>query len=225
MLRTSLLIARKDLRLMLARGAGLVQALLLGLLLIFVFSLSRETGEIMRGQGAATIFWLASAFCQVLSFNMVYGLEEANGARAGLLLLPAPIQSVWLGKALAGLVVIVAAQSVFLPATIVFLGQNLGSEWHLALLALLLVDVGMAALGSLLGALAQGQAARESLLSIILFPLMIPILLAGIRVCAGGLSEALPEGVTSWLGIAAAFDAIFLGAGLLLFPFVFSGDD
>ncbi|MEG2140331.1 MAG: heme exporter protein CcmB [Bilophila sp.] len=225
MLRTSLLIARKDLRLVLARGAGLVQALLLGLLLIFVFSLSRETGEIMRGQGAATIFWLASAFCQVLSFNMVYGLEEANGARAGLLLLPAPIQSVWLGKALAGLVVIVAAQSVFLPATIVFLGQNLGSEWHLALLALLLVDVGMAALGSLLGALAQGQAARESLLSIILFPLMIPILLAGIRVCAGGLSEALPEGVTSWLGIAAAFDAIFLGAGLLLFPFVFSGDD
>ena len=51
------------------------------------------------------------------------------------------------------------------------------------------------------------------------------LLLAGIRVCAGGFSEALPEGVESWLGIAVAFDAVFLAAGLVLFPFVFSGDE
>ena len=78
MLKAACLIARKDLRLVLSRGAGLVQALLLGLLLIFVFSLSRETGETMSGQGAATIFWLSSAFCQVLSFNMLYGLEAVS---------------------------------------------------------------------------------------------------------------------------------------------------
>ena len=221
MLKAACLIARKDLRLVLSRGAGLVQALLLGLLLIFVFSLSRETGETMSGQGAATIFWLSSAFCQVLSFNMLYGLEEANGSRAGLLLLPTPVQSVLLGKAAAGLCIILTAQFLFLPATIVFLGDG----WPLALLALVLTDIGMASLGSLLGALSQGQAARESLLSIVLFPLIIPILLAGIRVCAGGFSEALPEGVESWLGIAVAFDAVFLAAGLVLFPFVFSGDE
>ena len=216
MLKAACLIARKDLRLVLSRGAGLVQALLLGLLLIFVFSLSRETGETMSGQGAATIFWLSSAFCQVLSFNMLYGLEEANGSRAGLLLLPTPVQSVLLGKAAAGLCIILTAQFLFLPATIVFLGQSLGDGWPLALLALVLTDIGMASLGSLLGALSQGQAARESLLSIVL---------AGIRVCAGGFSEALPEGVESWLGIAVAFDAVFLAAGLVLFPFVFSGDE
>ena len=145
MLKAACLIARKDLRLVLSRGAGLVQALLLGLLLIFVFSLSRETGETMSGQGAATIFWLSSAFCQVLSFNMLYGLEEANGSRAGLLLLPTPVQSVLLGKAAAGLCIILAAQFLFLPATIVFLGQSLGDGWPLALLALVLTDIGMAA--------------------------------------------------------------------------------
>ena len=225
MLKAACRMARKDLRLVLARGAGLVQALLLGLLLIFVFSLSRETGETMSGQGAATIFWLSSAFCQVLSFNMLYGLEETNGSRAGLLLLPNPVQSVWLGKAVAGLCIILTAQLLFLPATIVFLGQSLGEGWKLALLALVLTDIGMAALGSLLGALSQGQAARESLLSIVLFPLIIPVLLAGIRLCAGGFSEALPEGSASWLGIAGAFDAVFLAAGLVLFPFVFSGDE
>lgn len=225
MLTASCIIAGKDLRLVLSRGAGLVQALLLGLLLIFVFSLSRETGSVMGGQGAATIFWLASAFCQVLSFNMLYGLEEANGSRAGLLLLPVPIQAVWLGKALAGLLILLVAQAVFLPAGIVFLGQDMGEGWPHALLSLILVDVGMAALGSLLGALSQGQAARESLLSIVLFPLIIPVLLVGIRVCAGGLGEGIPEGTGSWLGVAAAFDAVFLAAGLFLFPYVFSGDE
>ena len=155
------IIACKDLRLVLSRGAGLVQALLLGLLLIFVFSLSRETGSVMSAQGAATIFWLASAFCQVLCFNMLYGLEETNGARAGLLLLPAPVQSVWLGKALAGLVMLLIAQLIFLPASVVFLGQSPGETWSYALLALILVDVGMTALGSLLGALSQGQAAEN----------------------------------------------------------------
>ena len=102
---------------------------------------------------------------------MLYGLEEANGSRAGLLLLPTRVQSVLLGKAAAGLCIILTAQFLFLPATIVFLGQSLGDGWPLALLALVLTDIGMASLGSLLGALSQGQAARESLLSIVLFPL------------------------------------------------------
>lgn len=224
MLSAAWTIAGKDLRLVLCRGVGLVQALLLGLLLIFVFSLSRETGAQVSGQSAAVIFWLASAFCQVLSFNMLYGMEE-NGAREGLLLMPFPVQAVWLGKALAGLIILLIAQCFFLPAGIVFLGQTTGEGWPLALLALVLVDLGIAALGSLLGALSQGQAARESLLSIILFPLIVPILLAGIRLCTGGLADGTTEGMTSWLGIVVAFDAIFLAAGLFLFPFVFSGDE
>ena len=223
--RTALAVTRKDLRLVLVRGAGLSQALLLGLLLVFVFSLAQRTGESMSGQGAATVFWLASAFCQTLAFNMLYGLEESNGARAGLLLMPAPVQAVWIGKAVAGLVIILIAQAVFLPAAVVFLGQSVGGAWPEALAAVLLVDVGMAALGSLLGALSQGQAARESLLSVVLFPLIVPLLLAGIRAGAGGLGEAAPAEAASWIGLAAAFDAVFLAAGLILFPFVFSGDE
>lgn len=225
MLRTVHAIFRKDLRLTLARGSGLAQALLLGLLLLFVFSLSQEVGQTMSPQGAAAVFWLASAFCQVLIFNMLYGIEEVNGARQGLLLMPAPPQAVWLGKGLAGLTLLLLAQLVFLPAAIVFLGQTVSPLWPWALGIILLTDVGMAALGSLLGALSQGQAARESLLSIVLFPLLVPLLLAGIRVGAGGFSETLPEGITAWIGVAAAFDALFLGAGLVLFGYIYAGED
>ena len=225
MLKAILALTRKDLRLTLSRGSGLVQALLLGLLLLFVFSLSQEVGSTMSPQGAAAVFWLASAFCQVLIFNMLYGLEELNGARQGLLLMPHPPQVVWMGKGLAGLSLLLCAQLVFLPASIVFLGQTVSELWPYALLTVLLVDIGMAALGSLLGALSQGQAARESLLSIVLFPLLVPILLSGIRVGAGGFSDALPEGLASWLGVAVAFDALFLGAGLVLFGYLYAGEE
>ena len=225
MLRLMLAMTRKDLSLTLARGSGLVQALLLGLLLLFVFSLSQGIGERMAPQGAAAVFWISSAFCQVLIFNQLYALEEVNNSRLGLLLCPAPVQAVWLGKGCAGLVLLVLAQIVFLPAAVVFLGQDLSGPLPEALLALVLTDIGMCALGSLLGALAQGQAARESLLSIVLFPLLTPLLLAGISVGAQALGAPNPDGPEAWLGVAAAFDAVFLGAGLLLFGYIYAGDE
>ena len=208
MISFALTVARKDLLLTFTRGSGLVQGLLLGLLLLFVFSLSQGVGERMSPQGAGAVFWLGSTFCQVLIFNTLYALEEANGARLGLLLAPAPIQAVWLGKALAGLLLLLVAQMFFLPAAVVFLSQEIGALWPVGLGTLLLVDVGMCALGSLLGALSQGGAARESLLSIVLFPLLVPLLLAGIGVAAQVFGAPAPDGPASWIGLAAAFDGM-----------------
>lgn len=232
MLRCALAICAKDMRLVLTRGAGLTQALLLGLLLVFLFSLSLDAGESLSAQAAATMFWLASAFCQVLIFTMLYALEEANGARLGLLLLPVPVQAVWLGKAAVGLLLLCTAQCVFVPAVFVFLGQHLGPGWPVALAGLFLTDAGMVASGSLLGALSAGQAGRESLLSVVVFPLLVPLLLAGVRLTALALIPASDpalafarEGAGSWLGLAVAFDALFLAAGLILFPYVYSGED
>ena len=226
MLKCALALCGKDLKLVLSRGAGLMQALLLGLLLVFLFSLSLNAGDRLSPQAAAAMFWLASAFCQVLIFNMLYAVEETAQARLGLVLLPAPVQGVWLGKALAGLLLMAVAQCVFVPAVFVFLGQHLGSAWLFALLGIALGDVGMAASGSLLGALSVGRGGRESLLSIVLFPLLVPMLLAGVRLVSMGIDpDPMLDDVLRWTGLAAAFDGLFLAAGLLLFPFVYSGDD
>jgi len=230
MLRTALLIARKDIRLIILGGSGLIQALMLGLLLIFVFSLAQDIGEVISPRAAATIFWLASTFCLVLAGNMCHGLESVNNARAGLLLSPVPVQGIWLGKALAILVILLLAQLCFLPASVAFLRQQVyGAGATLG--GLLLIDFGLAALASLLGALVQGRSARESLLSVILFPLLVPALLAGISfgeaaftpafIGAGGAASQQGE----WLGLTLAFDAIFLAAGLVLFPFMYTDED
>ncbi len=221
MLRLALALARKDLALAL-RGAGLSQSLLLGLLLVFLFSLSQRAGDVAQGQAAADVFWLSSLFCQALVFNSLYALEEANDARTGLLLSPLPVTGVFLGKALAGLLLLLLAQLLFFPAILVFLGQSPEGEVPSALAMLLLVDLGLATLGSLLGALSRGQG-RESLLSVLVFPLLAPLLLAGIRAFAVLFGE--PGELLSWLGFAAAFDAIFLAAALLRFRFTYAGDE
>lgn len=223
MLRPALVLAAKDLRLALG-GAGLLQAGLLGLLLIFLFSLSAPVGGLVAPQAAAAIFWLASAFALVLVFNALYGFEEEAGARAGLLLAPCPPQAVWLGKALAGLCLLGLAQLVFAPAAVIFLGQRGVEGPGLGLASVVLVDLGLVVLGSLLGALSQGGAARESLLSVVLFPLLAPVLLAGVRLGAAALADPAAEGVGGWLGLAGAFDALFAGAGLALFGHLYGGD-
>ncbi len=225
MLRAAWVIAAKDLRLSLAGAQGLVQTVLLGLLLIFIMSLSREPGEMSPPLAAAAVFWLATAFGQVLVFNYLYGLEEAEGARLGLLLAPAPVQAVWLGKAVAGWVLLFCCQMVFAPAAVAFLGQTVAGSLLAGLGVIAAVDWGLCALGSLLGALAVGRSSRESLLTVILFPLLIPVLLAGIRLLETVLSGRGGEAVAAWTGTVGAFDAVFTAAALVLFPFLYTGEE
>lgn len=225
MLKRSFAIAKKDLKLSVSGGQGLVQAVLLGLLLIFLFSLSRPQGGVVSPQAAGAIFWLASAFGLVLVFNDLFFIEEMNGARIGILSSPAPVHAVWIGKGVAGFSLLLLSQCVFFPATAAFLGQSVYGPWWLLIVTLLGTDIGLVVIGALLGALSQGQAARESLLSVIVFPLLLPVLLASITLFGLCFSPAHTMGYDKWLGLIFAFDCLFAGAGLFLFPFVYSGEE
>ena len=232
MIRAAWVMALKDLRLVAFRGTAFVQALLLGLVLTVLFSLSLEGRGRAEPGMAAVMFWVSSAFCQVLIFNALFALEEPGKARLGLLLAPVARQAIWLGKALAGMVLLLAVQAALAVSSVVFLGQSWLASPAMAFAVVVLVDGGAVALGVLLGAVAQGQATRESLCSILLFPLQVPLFLAGLRILGVlfGLdaAETVPAGVVTelmrWLGFVAAFDAMFIAAALVLFPFIYGGE-
>lgn len=225
MLTAALTIAAKDLRLMAGRGGAAARPLLLGLLLVALFSLAVSGEGRPSPTTAAAIFWLVSAFCLTILMTGLFDLEETARARIGLLLAPVPVQGVWLGKSLAGLGLLVMIQAVLLAASAVFLDIAWPGDPSLALAGLLLVDIGIVALGSLLASLAGGQTARESLCSLVVFPLLAPQLLAGIRLLSALYGDAAAAGnAWQWIGIAAAFDAIFTAAALVLFPFLYGGD-
>lgn len=225
MLRLAFALFRKDFFLLMVRGSALAQALLLGLLLVFIFSLAQGAGDKVPPETAGAIFWLSSAFCVVLIFNQLFALEEINGSRFGLLMSPAPIQGVWLGKAMCGLLLLLILQLVFLPAVMVFLNQSFQGMIFQALFGTMLVDIGMCTLGALLGALAQGHGSHESMLSIIIFPLLMPLLLAGISIYSQILGAVPNTGSSAWIGMAAAFDAVFIGVSLVLFCFIYARED
>jgi len=219
----ALRIAAKDLRLSLRGAQGLAQTALMGLLLVFVFSLTRKPGEAVPALAAAAIFWLSSLFSQVLIYNSLYGFEESAGARTGLVMAPVPVQAVWLGKALAGSALLAACQVVFALAVVVFLGQNPAGSLAVGAGFVLATDAGLAALGSLMGALTSGRTSRESLLTVVLFPLLVPVLLAGIRLLEAVILGAEGQAL-DWLGMAGAFCAVFTAAALVLFPYLYSGE-
>ncbi len=225
MLRLAIAIAARDLRIMLSTSGSIVQAILLGLLLIFIFSLSFGPGEAATPNAAATIFWLGSVFCQILIFNQLYALEEFNSSRLGLLLLGAPAQSIWLGKSLAGFCLLFFAQLFFFPGLIVFLGQNFSGAFAAGIGSLIAVYAGLAASGALLGCIGQGQSGRDALLAVLIFPLLLPLLLSGIGLLGISLGSGDYRSIRDWAGIAIAFDAIFSGAGLCLFGFIYQGDE
>ncbi len=224
MISSSLAIARKDLRLAFAGGQGPVQAILLGLLLVFIFSLSAAPGEHFSPQQAMAIFWLCSSFAVVLIFSLLFRFEEENDTATALLLSPLPVQGLWLGKTLAGLLLLLLCQVFFFPAALVFLGLDPGGNWPGLVSMVFGVDLGLCILGGLIGAMGHGQGAKDALLTIIVFPLQVPLLLGGIRIGVG-LVQGLPlSGVADWFGLVMAFDAVFAGAALFLFPHVFRGE-
>lgn len=217
-------VAGKDLRLASARGQGPVQAVLLGLLLVFIFSLSAEPGEHFSAQQGLAIFWLCSAFAVVLIFAMLFRFEAENDTGTALLLSPLPVQALWLGKTLAGLLILVGCQVFFLPASVVFLDLSWNASPLPLALAIFGVDLGLCIVGALVGAMGQGNGARDALLTIIIFPLQLPLVLSGIRIGVGLMHSAELSALHEWLGMVLAFDAVFAGAALFLFPHVFRGE-
>lgn len=242
MFKNALLIAGKDLRLCLARGRFcpggpvLLQALILALLIIFMFSLvplmslSESTSDRPLDPAlAAILFWMSSLAAQTVIFQHLYGLERIGSIRSLLRVAPIAPQAVWLGKTLAGITLLVLIQIIILPVLVLLLRQKVGLDWQVALFGFVLADVGLATLGALLGAFPAampGASSRRSLLPAILsLPLLVPLLLAAAQLFQGAFipdiaifaPNALP-----WLGLLAAFDALTIGVALVLFPYVFT---
>ena len=224
MIRSCRAVMGKDLRLAFAGGQGPVQAVLLGLLLVFIFSLSAAPGERFSAQQAMAIFWLCSSFAVVLIFSLLFRFEEENDTATALLLSPMPVQGLWLGKTLAGMALLLLCQVFFFPAALVFLGLDPGGSPAGLALMVLGVDAGLCILGGLIGAMGHGQGAKDALMTIIVFPLQVPLLLGGIRIGVGLMQGQAMAGMGDWFGLVLAFDAVFAGAALFLFPHVFRGE-
>jgi heme exporter protein B len=167
-------LAKKDLLLELRAKETLPSMLLfvVAALTIFHFALPRGTGDV----AARGLLWSALVFTALLGLTRAFVAEREQGLFDALVLAPCDRSAIWLGKAIAVLAFLAAAEVVALPAFAAFFSGLDGRT----VAAVALADVGIATVGTLFGAMAVAGRARELLLPLLFLPAAIPIVVGGI---------------------------------------------
>lgn len=189
-------LARKDLLLEL-RARDTLPAMLLfviSTLVVFHFVLPGDSSEL----AATGLLWVAIVFTALLGLSRTFAAEREHGVIDGLVLAPSDRSAIWLGKTLSLLAFLMLAEVLALPAFALFFGDV---DWPLVA-GVALANVGIAAVGTLLAAVAAASRARELLLPLLFLPLAIPIVIGGV----GASVAADPAG---YIGFLALYDAIF----------------
>lgn len=200
-------LARKDLKLELRAKDTLPAMLLFVLSTLAVFHFALPAGT---GAGAAYgLLWVALIFTALLGLARSWVPEQAAGGLDGLVLAPCDRSAIWLGKTLATLVFLVAAEAVALPAFALFFAP-LDTT---AVAGVVLASIGICAVGSLLSAMAAASRGREVILPLLFLPLSIPLVVGGV---GAGIS---PHG-GAYLSFLGLYDAVFAILSWATFEYV-----
>ena len=192
----------------------LVFAALAVVIFQFAFDLRADNARLVL----PGVVWIAITFSGVLGLNRSFILEQDRGSMEGLLLAPMDRSVIYFGKLIGNLLFIFAVELVLLPLASIFF--NVWIVTPSILLVVFLGTVGFAAVGTLFAALSVNTRAREVMLPILLFPIMVPVLIAGVRAMGALLDGETLKDVAQWLRLLVAYDVIFIAAAFLLFDFV-----
>jgi heme exporter protein B len=208
-------IIRKDLRVELRTGEAVPAMLLFSVstFVLFHFALDRRSVE---GDLAAGVLWVTLLFAAVLGMNRLFVAEREQGGFDGFLLAPVDRTSLFVAKAAVLFCFLVAVELAAVPAFAILLLEP--SPWDAVpelVAVLLLADVGIAVVGTLIGALGIQTRARELIVPILALPLLIPLAIAAARSTSPLLLEAGAAALPGrWLLVLGLYDLVF---GLLAF--------
>lgn len=215
MLADARLVAGKDLRIERASRVGLGQMVPFALLVLvlFAFALDPDRGVLTRA--TAGLYWVAVLFAGLLAVQRAFAVEAGPGVREALRLSGLDPAGVFLGKAAAIAAQLLVLEVALAVGVVVLYSADLAGP-------LLLVatcgaaTVGIAAAGTLYGVLAAGLAVRDTLVPLLLLPVLAPVLLGATRASEAALGSGVDDG-WSWCGLLAVFAAVYTMIGMTLF--------
>jgi heme exporter protein B len=217
-LRQALTLTGKDLRIELRGRHAATTLLPFAATLLIAFGFAFGPGREVLQRTAPGLLWMAVLFSAVMASRRAYQTEMEDGALEGLLLAPIDKAAVFLGKMVAVSVELLALVVAVLLLVVGLFDLSLGAPLPLVG-AFALGVVGLAAVGSLFGVVAESARTREAIFPMLVLPLVTPILIAGVRAtdlaAAGRADEA-----TQWLGLLLAFDVVFCSIGVLVFGYL-----
>lgn len=217
LLAQCVLVLRKDLLLQWRTRSRFVAVTCFGVttLLLFSFAVGPDT-SILR-QHAAGYLWLALLLSSTLALSESFRVESQNGALESLRLLPTDPRAIFYGKALANLAVLLVLGVVLIPLTVVLYNARLVLGFPTLFGLVALGAAGLSAPGTLYAALAARARGSDVLLPLLLFPLIVPALLAVVKATALALEGDPMDQMGGWVGLCVAFDVIYWSLCGLLF--------
>jgi heme exporter protein B len=189
-------LARKDILLEL-RSRDTLPAMLLfvvSTLVVFHFALPSDSSDLAAGG----LLWVAIVFTALLGLTRAFAAEREQRLLDGLVLAPCDRSAIWLAKGTSVMAFLLLAEAVALPAFALFFAPVDAT----LVAAVLLADIGIAAVGTLLAAMAAASRARELLLPLLFLPLAIPVIV-------GGVGATVAEEPARYLGFLALYDLLF----------------
>lgn len=209
------LVAGKDLRIEAHSRVTVQQVLPFGLvvLLLFAFALDPDRG-VLR-QVAPGLFWVTVLLAALLAVGRSFAVEAQHGARDGLRLSGLDPAAIFLGKACAVAVELLVLETVLAAGVVVLFDVSLASIGPLVLAAAL-ATTGVAATGTLYGVLVASSGARETLMPVLLLPVVSPVLLGATRAWEASI-DGVPSDAWPWIGLLAIFAVLYTAIGTLAF--------
>ncbi len=217
-LKAMLAVTWKDLAAELRSRELLSAMLVFSLLVILVFNFALELQPKTRQEVTAGVLWVTFAFAGTIGLNRSMAVEKDRGCLDGLLLAPVDRSAIFFGKALSNLVFMLLVEIVVLPIYSVLYGTNLFNPGLLGVI--LLGSIGYVAVGTLLASMAVQTRTRDVLLPILLFPVVIPVLVASVQASKGFLAGLEFAEVATWVNLLAVYDIIFIAVSFMVFEFV-----
>lgn len=218
-LRDAWILAEKDLRVELRSKEIVLTMGYFGFLVVLIFSFSFVQGEVAISGVASGILWVSVAFAGTLGLSRIFEREKEGECIRALMLAPIHRNAIYLGKTLGVLALMIIVEAVVFPAVIFFFNLPLDlTRLGLLLLTLGLGTVGYAVVGTLLSAMLLRARARDVLLTIVLYPLVLPVLIVGVKASSALLEPQIPfTELATWLRLLGVFDVVFVVAALWIF--------
>jgi len=201
------------------RSREMINAMLVfALLVIFIFNFALELQPAARAAITSGVLWVTFTFAGTLGLNRSMAVEKDRGCLDGLLLAPVDRTAIYFGKTLANWLFMLLTVVIVLPIYSVLYNMNL---LLLPLIGVILLGSwGYVAVGTLLASMAVQARTRDILLPILLFPVVIPLLVAAVKASSAILGGMPVEELTPWLNLLVGYDIIFTAVAFMVFEYV-----
>jgi heme exporter protein B len=201
------------------RSRELLSAMLVfALLVILIFNFALELDARARATVTAGVLWVTFAFAGTLGLNRSMAMEKDRGCLDGLLLAPVDRSAIYFGKAIGNLIFMLIVEAIVLPVYSILYNTNLFKPG--LVLVVLLGSIGYVAVGTLLSSMAVETRTRDVLLPILLFPVVIPVLIASVKASTGFLQGLDMSEITPWLNLLIVYDLIFTSVAFMVFDYI-----